>query len=35
MTIVRRVLRPFMFVYERRQFRRRVKRLQKRDPFIY
>jgi len=24
-----------MFVFERWQFRRKVKRLQKRDPFIY
>ncbi len=35
MTIVRWLLRPFQFVYERWQFRRKVKRLQKRDPFIY
>ena len=35
MSIVRQLLRPFMYVYERWQFRRKVKRLQKRDPFIY
>jgi hypothetical protein len=35
MSIFRRLLRPLMFLYERWQFRRKVKRLQKRDPFIY
>jgi hypothetical protein len=35
MRIVLLFLRPFMFVFERWQFRRKVKRLQKRDPFIY
>ena len=35
MRIVRRFLRPFMFLFERWQYHRKVKRLQKRDPFIY
>jgi len=35
MRIILRLLRPFTFVFERWQFRRKVKRLQKRDPFIY
>jgi hypothetical protein len=35
MRIVRRLFLSFKFVLERWQFRRKVKRLQKRDPFIY
>jgi hypothetical protein len=35
MSIVRRLLLPFRLALERWQFRRKVKRLQKRDPFIY
>ena len=35
MNILRRLLRPLKLALERWSFRRKVKRLQKRDPFIY
>ena len=35
MSIVHRLLRPFRALLERWRYSRKVKRLQKRDPFIY